>query len=233
MCEDAQERADLGTISAASVIEVADEAILAIKGEDGTASVHVPEDMLEPFEDTVNEVGIVYGRDEDEAALIGDGGTVVADEEVTHRVQKAREQLTTLQEKAGPAYPGASEVIGKVIGDLDDIEDWLTDDEEDDAAIRTDGGHPVGPDVDEVHPQTTVSTFPCDGCDELTLGEPIPVTEGGFEQFCSKRCLAETYRFLRGGLHLCDLCTQVFDCLEELADHDCRGPGQLEVRPGA
>lgn len=68
-------RADLGTVHAASVIEVDGDAVLAIKGTDGSAAVEVPPDMVQPLVDTVGELAYVYGdAPGDEEVLIGDGG---------------------------------------------------------------------------------------------------------------------------------------------------------------
>lgn len=67
---------DIGTVHAASVLEAPDgTALLALKGDDGTATVHVPEDMVSPLEMTMGELSAVYGGAAD-GTLVGecDGG---------------------------------------------------------------------------------------------------------------------------------------------------------------
>lgn len=63
-------REDVGTLVGAGVNELGGEAVLVLKGEAGTASVHIPEDMAVPFRDTAREVVRVY---DPEAAAPGDG----------------------------------------------------------------------------------------------------------------------------------------------------------------
>lgn len=65
---------DIGDLHAASVLEVDGEAVLAIKGTDGAVRLHVPEDMVTPFQDTVDEVESFYSNGETDDLLIGDGG---------------------------------------------------------------------------------------------------------------------------------------------------------------
>lgn len=63
---------DLGDLHAASVLEIEDgTARLAIKGTEGSASVDVPEDMVAPLKDTIEELDLVYGDGSQEGALIG------------------------------------------------------------------------------------------------------------------------------------------------------------------
>lgn len=64
---------DIGNLHAATVLEVDGQAVLAIKGTDGSAQFAVPEGMVTPLEDTVDEVGRVYTGETD-GTLIGDGG---------------------------------------------------------------------------------------------------------------------------------------------------------------
>lgn len=65
---------NLGDLHSASVLERGNgEASLAIRGTKGVARITIPEDMIEPFEDTVAEVRRVYDDEDTSDTLIGDG----------------------------------------------------------------------------------------------------------------------------------------------------------------
>lgn len=51
---------NLGELHAASVLDDDGTAVLVIAGTDGTATIEVPEDMTRPFEDTAQELALVY-----------------------------------------------------------------------------------------------------------------------------------------------------------------------------
>lgn len=62
---------DVGDIHAASVLDEGGEAVVVVKGTDGSVRIHVPEDMVEPFRLTIDETGRVYVDEPTDDTLIG------------------------------------------------------------------------------------------------------------------------------------------------------------------
>jgi hypothetical protein len=90
-----------------------------------------------------------------------------------------------------------------------------------DPRIATDGGHPPGQAPVAVHPANfRCGDWYCEECSShYRSREPVAVLDGIF--YCSKACLIEGEAFLRGGLHLCEGCEQIFEGLGDLTDHAC------------
>jgi len=86
----------LGTVTGGSILDADGEAILALQGTDGVASVRVPEDMVAPVNGLVEEVARHYNLDIPE--VMPDGGTV--DGAVDHSFDEAeRPTREVLQEE--------------------------------------------------------------------------------------------------------------------------------------
>lgn len=96
---------------------------------------------------------------------------------------------------------------------------------------QTDGGFAQGPQAGAAAPPTRGQTWTCWGCDTPFGGPADVVTEAG-EKYCSLACYFDDVGFLGSEYHRCDLCDQVFDDVDELADHDCQPVDDLVAGGG-